>query len=318
MNDNTRNTEKLKGEKSKLQAFHFSDTLLPSEFTLTAEEQLLLDTYDSIRRFEKESAKLRELQAKQKLAEADLRYKLEKEKKENQPSEEKESLEMVTQQNTQRKSAKKRKDRSTTSVQPATSESAVQSAEESSEDEEETFIKLSEVKSEAHQKSALESVVATEEAMRGELLGEAARADLVPLIKKKPKKEGPDLSMLLSAVEPLSTPPHDFSKSLGLVSDGVEGARLSMETSSIQTPYFIFFLFFKPRLSVLLLKLQALFSSLHLHLAWLIPCNLLLRLGLHQQMHSTQLIVASKSAYQILTAANCQAVIQLKLTILLL
>jgi hypothetical protein len=54
--------------------------------------------------------------------------------------------------------------------------------------------------------------------------GYSRLADLVPLIKKKPKKEGPDLSMLLSAVEPLSTPPHDFSKSLGLVSDGVEGA----------------------------------------------------------------------------------------------
>jgi len=33
-------------------------------------------------------------------------------------------------------------------------------------------------------------------------------------------------TILLSAVEPLSTPPHDFSKSLALVNDGVEGSIL--------------------------------------------------------------------------------------------
>ncbi len=212
------------GKGVPLEVFNFSAVPLPSNFMLMKEEQALLDTYASIRLMEKEAAKLREAQAKAKLTAAHMRYKkqLESEKKENQPSEEKESTEMVKQS----KSTKKRKDSSKSSSLSPAATSSMQSADDSSEDaNEESFLPLSEPKPESYPNKYLETEAVTEEAMRGELLGEAARRDAVPLIKKKPKKEGPDLStILLSAVEPLSTPPHDFSKSLALVNDGVEGA----------------------------------------------------------------------------------------------
>lgn len=221
----SRKDEHLKeGKPVTLEVFNFSDVPLPSNFILTKEEQALLDTYASIRLMEKEAAKLREAQAKAKLTAAHMRYKkqLESEKIEVQPAEEKESIDMGKQS----KSTKKRKDRPKGSAVSTASTSSRQSAEDSAEDaDEESFLTLSESKPEEYQNSSLETKAVTEEAMRGELLGEVARTDTVPLIKKKPKKEGPDLStMLLSAVEPLSTPPHDFSKSLALVNDGVAGA----------------------------------------------------------------------------------------------
>mmetsp|Transcript_5944 Transcript_5944/g.8731 ORF Transcript_5944/g.8731 Transcript_5944/m.8731 type:complete len:526 (-) Transcript_5944:83-1660(-) len=194
-----------KNKAAKLKAFTFSDRLLPSDFVPTKEEQCLLDTYSAIRLFEKEAAKFREAQAKAKLTAADERYRFEKEKKEHPPIDN-------TTTEAPKKHSKKRKD-----ARPEKKES-------SSETEEDRVFVTAEKK--PIEKPSVEET-ATEEAMRGELLGEVSLLktdNMAPLIKKKPKKEGPDLStMLLSSVEPTATPPYDFSKNLGMYKDGLDG-----------------------------------------------------------------------------------------------
>ena len=200
-----------KSKAAKLKAFPFSDRLLPCDFVPTKEEQCLLDTYSAIRLFEKEAAKFREAQAKAKLTAADERYRSEKEKKEH-PSIDNTTDRITTE--APKKQSKKRKD-----ARPEKKEN-----ESSSETEEDRVFVTAEKKS--IEKASVEEI-ATEEAMRGELLGEASLLktdNMAPLIKKKPKKEGPDLStMLLSSVEPMATPPYDFSKSLGMTKDGLDG-----------------------------------------------------------------------------------------------
>jgi len=168
-----------------------------------------LATYSAIRLFEKEAAKFREAQAKAKLTAADERYRFEKEKKEHPPIDN--TTDRITTE-APKKHSKKRKD-----ARPEKKES-------SSETEEDRVFVTAEKK--PIEKPSVEET-ATEEAMRGELLGEVSLLktdNMAPLIKKKPKKEGPDLStMLLSSVEPTATPPYDFSKNLGMYKDGLDG-----------------------------------------------------------------------------------------------
>jgi len=311
----TKNTTATKrneaDEAVALQMFPFSDIPLPSDFVPTKEEQSLLDIYASVRVFEKEAAKFREAQAKAKLTAADERYKKQtgKERKENQPvveeEDEVEGKSSLTKKKGTRAESKTRKRKERSSTRPNEGEEEhedICNEQEEDSDKEEPFVSIPEHKSQSTPNiSAEEKAAMEEEAMREEHLGETSMMPSVnmgpSLKKKKKKKKGPDMAALLSSVEPLSTPPHDFSKSLGMGKDGTDGEYfvgsfscyrlLAARKNYHSAGLFVGFLFFAPN------ELQAAFYSLHLLQALPIHSPSL-QVGRHQLMQPTQLIDVSK------------------------
>ena len=83
-------------EGQKLQSFPFSEIMLPSDFELTNEEKSLLEIYEQVRQFEREAARLREQQAKAKLAAAEEQFHKKQQAKEKEVDEDEKIDDEVT------------------------------------------------------------------------------------------------------------------------------------------------------------------------------------------------------------------------------
>ena len=195
---------------------------LPESFVPTKEEEDLLNTYESLRNYEKEAARVKEQAAKAKLAAADFKYQQSISADGDMPQEQ------VMEPMERKVKAKKQKKRSTETNNDAdnTHNDNNRSGDEyddSDEQEEQSRherreAKLAEMREELEE--AKQTKESAEEAMRAQLLQEQEAADIEkgPSLKRKKMEEPLDKSALVANLNHQTTPPHEFSKKLELKS----------------------------------------------------------------------------------------------------
>ena len=184
----------------------FSLVPLPDDFEPTEEEQGLLSMYETIRNYERQAARLKELKAREKLAvkEAEFKQNMAPKRKRNR--------------------AKKEKTEETAGSDDEGDESSVEDASDAGSDnedpqslEERRAAKLEALRDEVEEaKQAMVSEETKQEDLREKLLSTNEDVDLGPALKKKRLKEPAEGKTLLTSMMKMKTPPHDFSERLGL------------------------------------------------------------------------------------------------------
>jgi hypothetical protein len=181
---------------------------LPDDFEPTEEENALLQMYDTIKNFERQAARLKELKAREKLEAKEVEFK----------------------QTLARKRKVRRKHKPKTEDAGAEDDGGESPVEDDSdldsEDEEENeqqtieqrrAAKLEKLRDEIETKQNAMVEDQTKEAnMRDKLLATNEEVDTGPMLKRKRLQErSDDGSALLTSLMKTQTPPHDFSKSMG-------------------------------------------------------------------------------------------------------
>jgi hypothetical protein len=179
---------------------------LPEDFEPTEEEQGLLTMYETITKFEKQAARLKEQKIREKLEAKDVEFK--------------------QAQASKRKNRRKRQPKEREAAQDEGDESSVDaSSGGSSEDEEDNqalvrrrAAKLDALRDEVEEKQqAMAAQENKEEDMREQLLAKNEDLDQGPSLKRKKLQSADDQKKsLLTNMMATQTPPHDFSKKLGL------------------------------------------------------------------------------------------------------
>ncbi len=182
--------------------------VLPDDFEPTEEETALLEMYDTIKNFERQAARFKELKAREKLEAKDTEFKQTLAKKRKVRRKQKPKVEVG--------GAEDEDDES-----PSEDESDAGS--EEADDEQQTLeerraAKLEKLRDEVETKQQAMVEQETREAtMRDQLLATNDDVELGPMLKRKRLQERTDDgSALLTSLMKTQTPPHDFSKSLGL------------------------------------------------------------------------------------------------------
>lgn len=185
-------------------------TPLPDDFEPTEEETALLQMYDTIKNFERQAARLKELKAREKLEAKEAEFKQSLAKK-------------------QKVGRRKHKPKIEVGVTKDDNDDSASEGGESDDgseeepDEEQTLeqrraAKLEKLRDEIETKQQAMAEQETKEAtMREQLLATNDDIDLGPTLKRKRLQERADTGdALLTSLMKTQTPPHDFSKSLGL------------------------------------------------------------------------------------------------------
>lgn len=177
---------------------------LPESFKPTPQEEDLLKMYEKRSAYEKEAKRIREEQARTKLAAADLKYK--------QSMETTTATEGVAE-------TKKKKPRKKKAKQQQDGMMEAHEKEEYSSEEEEQEPSLNERRAQKLEelREAVKPKESEEEAMRAQLLNEEADVtDTGPSLKRKRTEVTATKSSLLDNLTNQATPPHEFSKKLEL------------------------------------------------------------------------------------------------------
>lgn len=182
---------------------------LPEDFEPTEEEKSLLQMYDTIKNFERQAARLKEQKAREKLEAKDTEFK--------------QALARKRKVRKQKAKTDKGADEDEGDESPEDEDSDM--SEEEEEEQEQTLeqrraAKLEKLRVEVESKQQAMVEQETKEAsMRDRLLATNDDAELVPSLKRKKLEErsrSEEASNLLTSLMTAQTPPHDFSKSLGL------------------------------------------------------------------------------------------------------
>jgi hypothetical protein len=179
---------------------------VPDDFEPTEEEQGLLSMYETIRNYERQAARVKELKAREKLAvkEAEFKQNMAPKRKRNRH--------------------KKEKTEEAAGSDDEGDESSVEDASDAGSDDEDPqslverrAAKLVSLRDEVEEaKQAMVSEETKQEDLREKLLATNEDVDLGPALKKKRLKEPAEGKTLLTSMMKMKTPPHDFSERLGL------------------------------------------------------------------------------------------------------
>jgi len=212
-----------KNPSTALQAKHHLRPL-PEDFEPTEEEKALLAMYDSIKTFERQAARLKEMKAREKLEAKDEEFKQKLERKRR-------IRKTPTKKTKENNGGDDEDDDDDGDESPVQEDSEVEENDDDDGDEDEHTTlqqkrqaKLDQWRGEIESKQqALTAKEARETAMRDQLLGQNENLDLVgrSIKRKRMERLDEDESDLLASMLQAQTPPHEFSKSLGLT--GVKG-----------------------------------------------------------------------------------------------
>ena len=183
---------------------------LPESFETTPQENDLLKMYDRVRALEKEASRIKEDQARAKLAAADAKYK--QSINETTTTATSEVVEM------KKKARRKKAKQTTQGMMDDNHESETSEEEEepqSLHERREAKLKEMREKIEEAKKTEERQAAAAEEAMRAQLLNEETQLETGPTLKRK-RIETTDKSSLIANLQDQATPPHDFSQKLEL------------------------------------------------------------------------------------------------------
>jgi hypothetical protein len=207
---------------------------LPETFQLTREEEDLLAAYETVRFYEKEAVRLKEEAARAKLAAKDAEFK--QQQQQLQQQQQQQNVNTTTDGTGTKRSRKKKSKRGGDHQknQPGPTqdgedqdmnddESSVEEDEDDDDDDDrakQVDAKLAAMR-EKMETSKQNTALAQEEALRAQLLAKNVMDDEddTPLLKRKklePSTEPASSSSLIANLNATSTPPHDFSQTLGI------------------------------------------------------------------------------------------------------
>ena len=201
---------------------------LPDDFEPTEEEKGLLAMYESIKNFERQAARLKETKAREKLEAKDVEFKQSLARKRKMRSKDKP---------TQLSGNEDAEDSEAGGESPLNEDSEVESEDDQKTLHQKRQAKLEKWRDEIESKQQALSEKETKEGqMRDQLLAQNETLEIGTTLKRKRLERNDDESDILASMLQAQTPPHDFSKSLGLTA--VKGKILFPVTSkaSIWTP----------------------------------------------------------------------------------
>jgi hypothetical protein len=180
---------------------------LPDDFEPTEEEQGLLAMYDSLKSFERQATRLKEMKAREKLEAKEAEFK----------------QTMARKRKVRTKNKPKQEGAGDSGSDEGGDDSPVEEdSEVESEDDQQTLhqkrqAKLEKWRDEIDSKQqAMVAQESKEATMRDQLLAQNETLDLGTTLKRKRLERNDDESDLLASMMKAQTPPHEFSKSLGL------------------------------------------------------------------------------------------------------
>uniref|UniRef100_A0A7S4RBW9 Galectin n=1 Tax=Ditylum brightwellii TaxID=49249 RepID=A0A7S4RBW9_9STRA len=235
--------------------------VLPPNFEPTPEEQSLLDLYKTVKQYEKEAAKLKEKGARERLRLADEQFKIKQQQEEKESAEREENGGgedvygggAAAESNKMPKKKRSKKKKTKEDVDPMDDASDASGNESDSHhsdsdsaasnddyasfmDKPSSISPFNPIEPPSRQpKQPSRSAAQVEEEKRREMMGQEEDVDDLlhaPLVTRKNPKdlyddEGPSLIANIGAAK---TPPHDFSKSLGMGKANLSGKVLFPET----------------------------------------------------------------------------------------
>ena len=185
---------------------------LPDDFEPTQEERLLLDMYDTIQKCERTAARLKEEAARAKLAKMQEEYEAR-----HQPKNKKKRVRVNKEKAVDHSDAD---DNDDDEDDDANDDDEASDDESGDEDQRKATMqarreaKLAALREEVEgAKKAQES---QEDVLREQLLQSRDDVDVGPLLKRKREETAADPSSLIANLTAASTPPHEFSKNVGL------------------------------------------------------------------------------------------------------
>jgi Galactoside-binding lectin len=201
---------------------------LPDDFEPTEEEKGLLAMYESIKNFERQAARLKETKAREKLEAKEVEFKQSLARKRKVRRKDKPK---------QEGGGEDAEDSDSGDDSPMNEDSEVESEDDQKTLHKKRQAKLEKWRDEIESKQQAMSEKETKEAaMRDQLLAENETSAIGTTLKRKRLERNDNESDILASMLQAHTPPHEFSKSLGLTA--IKGKVLFPVTStaSIWTP----------------------------------------------------------------------------------
>jgi len=188
----------------------YNVSVLPAGFQPTPEEEELLDMYDTIRKFEKEADRLKQEEARKRLADAATRFEEANKASSANKKTKKKKIKMKSDDH-------ENEDEVMDDMEEDSVNESIDDSTSVKEEPDEETDRFKEVMEERKQQEK-------QEKLRAELLGSKNKyddddVDMGPSIKKQKRNEDEDNKQsLIANIATEVTPPHDFSKSLELKS----------------------------------------------------------------------------------------------------